>query len=225
MSKILVIGARGRAGKAAVAEAVGRGHEVLGITRTADDGAAGDVTDAGQAASAVGNVTDAGQAGSAVGDVTDAARIAELAVGRDAVIAAVYDGGADPSEFFPAAARALVEGLEKAGVRRLVWVGLASILPTAAGPLLMDTVGYPNEYRSFFLAHQAALDIFAASSLDWVSVAPTGDFNHADPTRKGTYRVAPPNAAELISYADLAIALVDEIDHPAHRRTAIGVAV
>ncbi|MFF0338649.1 NAD(P)-dependent oxidoreductase [Kribbella sp. NPDC004875] len=203
MSKILVIGARGRAGRAAVDEGLGRGHEVVGVARTAGTREAGVV----------------------VGDVTDAGRIAELATGRDAVIAAVYDGGSDPSAFFPAAARALVEGLEKAGVRRLVWVGLAAILPTADGTLLMDSADYPSEYRSFFLAHQAALDVFAASSLDWVSIAPTGDFDHADPSRKGSYRVAPANAADLISYADLATALVDEVDHPAHHRTAIGVVV
>ena len=198
MSKILVIGARGRAGAAAVAEARERGHDVLGVARTAEGGLI-------------------------AGDVTDAGRIAGLAAGYDAVIAGVYDGGSDPGEFFPAAARALVEGLEKAGVSRLVWVGLASILPTADGTLLMDTGGYPTEYRSFFLAHQTALDIFVASSLDWVSLAPTGDFNHADPSRKGSYRVAPADAQDLISYADLAIALVDEVDHPEHHREAIGV--
>jgi putative NADH-flavin reductase len=198
VSKILVIGARGRAGAAAVAEAQERGHDVLGVARTAEGGLI-------------------------AGDVTDAGRIAGLAAGYDAVIAGVYDGGSDPGEFFPAAARALVEGLEKAGVSRLVWVGLASILPTADGTLLMDSPGYPTEYRSFLLAHQAALDLFAGSPLDWVSIAPAGDFNHADPSRKGSYRVAPADAQDLISYADLAIALVDEVDHPEHHREAIGV--
>jgi uncharacterized protein len=200
VSKILVIGARGRAGAAAVAEARERGHDVLGVARTAEGGLI-------------------------AGDVTDAGRIAGLAAGYDAVIAGVYDGGSDPGEFFPAAARALVEGLEKAGVSRLVWVGLASILPTADGTLLMDSPGYPTEYRSFFLAHQAALDLFAGSPLDWVSIAPAGDFNHADPSRKGSYRVAPADAQDLISYADFAAALVDEADNPTHHRTAIGVTV
>lgn len=200
MSKILVIGARGRAGKAAAEEAAGRGHEVVGVARTAGDGLV-------------------------LGDVTDAGRIAELAAGQDAVIAAVYDSRSDPSEFYPAAARALVEGLEKAGVPRLVWVGLASSLRTTDGTLLMDTDGFPNEYRPFYLAHHAALDVFTASSLDWVALAPSGDFDHADPSRRGRYRVAAADAQALISYADFAVALVDEIDHPAHRRTAIGVAV
>ncbi|HEY3483432.1 MAG TPA: NAD(P)H-binding protein [Kribbella sp.] len=197
MSKILVIGARGRAGSAAVAEARGRGHEVVGVARTAGDGLV-------------------------VGDVTDAGRIAELAVGQDAVIAGVYDAAPD---FFARAARALVEGLEKAGVRRLVWVGLASILPTADGTLLMDTDGYPREYRSFFLAHQAALDVLAASNLDWVSIAPAGDFDHGDPSAKGGYRAVPADARALISYADFAVALVDEVDHPSRHRAAFGVLV
>ncbi len=198
MSKILVIGARGRAGSAAVAEARGRGHDVIGVARTTGDSLV-------------------------AGDVTDAGRIAELAAGYDAVIAGVYDGGSDPAEFFPRAARALVDGLAKAEVRRLVWVGLASVVPTTAGPLLLD--GYPEEYHSLFLAHRAALDVFAESSLDWVSIAPSGDFDHADPSRKGRYRVAPPDAQALISYADFAVALVDEVDQPSRHREAFGVLV
>ncbi|WP_238164290.1 hypothetical protein [Kribbella pittospori] len=89
----------------------------------------------------------------------------------------------------------------------------------------MDTPGYPREYRAFFLAHQAAVDTFAGSALDWVSVAPAGDFAHEDPRRAGSYRVAPADAAARISYADLAIALVDEVDQPAHHRQVIGVMV
>ncbi|WP_328525338.1 NAD(P)-dependent oxidoreductase [Kribbella sp. NBC_00359] len=200
MSKILVIGARGRAGSAAVEEARRRGHEVTEVARTAE-------------------------AGQVTGDVTDAARIAELAVDHDAVIAAVYDGGTDPAEFFPRAARALVDGLAKAGVERLVWVGLASILATADGILLMDTEGYPQEFRAFFLAHQAALDTISASALDWVSVAPAGDFNHADPTPTGAYRFSPADGGGLIGYADFAIAVVDEVDQPRHHRVGVGVVV
>ncbi|MFF0266557.1 NAD(P)-dependent oxidoreductase [Kribbella sp. NPDC004536] len=198
MSKILVIGARGRAGSAAVAEARGRGHDVTGVARTAGDSLV-------------------------VGDVTDAERIGELAAGYDAVIAGVYDGGSDPAAFFPRAARALVDGLATAGVRRLVWVGLASVVPTTAGPLVLDA--YPEEYHSLFFAHRAALDVFVGSPLDWVSIAPSGDFDHADPSRKGPYRVAPPDARALISYADFAVALVDEVDHPSRHREAFGVLV
>ena len=209
MGKILVIGARGRAGRAAVDEARSRGHEVTAVARTTD----------GTPGLVAGDATD-GAAGLVAGDVTDAARIAELAAGHDAVIAAVYDGGADPSDFFPQAASALVKGLPGS---RLIWVGLASNLPGADGIPLMDSPGYPQEYRSLFLAHQAALDIFAASGLDWVSLAPAGDFNHADPSRTGSYRLGPGDVTALTSYADFAIALLDEYDRAAHHRQTLGV--
>jgi putative NADH-flavin reductase len=198
MSKVLVFGAGGRAGRAAVDEAKRRGHEVTAAVRNPSK-----------------------YEGSVAGDVTDAERIAELAQGHDAVVAAVYDSSED---FFPRAAEALADGLAKAGVARLVWVGLTSILPSEDGTLLMDTPGYPQEYRAFFLAHAAAAKVFAESSLDWVSVAPAGDFEHEEPERTGGYRVVPADAASRISYADLAIALIDEVDAPRHHRTQYGVA-
>ncbi|WP_433164827.1 NAD(P)-dependent oxidoreductase [Kribbella sp. CA-247076] len=204
MGKILVIGARGRAGRAAVTEARSRGHEVTAVARTASASLADGVPEAGIVA----------------GDVTDAGRIAELATGQDAVIATVYDGGTDPALFYPAAARALVEGIRDA---RLIWVGLASLLPDRNGTPLMDTPGYPQEHRSFYLAHQAALDTFATSELDWVSLAPAGDFNHADPRRTGTYRLTAADPTALISYADFAIALLDEYERRTHSRVMLGV--
>ncbi|QNE20267.1 NAD(P)H-binding protein [Kribbella qitaiheensis] len=204
MSKVLVFGAGGRAGRAAVAEARARGHEVTAVVR--DPSRYADLP------------------GLVVGDVTSAEDVERLSKGQDAVVAAVYDGAsADPAAFFTATAESLVDGLTKAGVPRLVWIGLASILPTESGALLMDTPSYPQEYRAFYLAHAAAAEVFEASSLDWLSIAPAGDFNHPDPTRTGGYRVIPADATNLISYADVAIALLDEIDKPRHHRTKLGV--
>jgi uncharacterized protein len=150
-------------------------------------------------------------------DVTDPEAVARLAAEHDAVIAAVYDAAPD---FFPQAGKALAEGV---GTTRLVWVGLASILAADNGTLLMDSPGYPTEYRAFFEAHQAATNALAASQADWVSITPSGDFDHENPERTGSYRIAPGNATGRISYADLAIALLDEIDHPRHHGLLLGV--
>jgi hypothetical protein len=106
----------------------------------------------------------------------------------------------------------------------LVVVGLASILETASGVKLMDTPGYPQEYRSFYLGHATGTDAFraAATTLDWLAISPAGDFDHGG-ARNVRYRTARADAASRISYADFAIALLDEIDAPRHHRTHLGV--
>jgi len=157
-----------------------------------------------------------------VGDVTDAGAVEAGARGHDVAIAAVYDGGRDPADFFKAAAAGLTEGLARAGVRRLVWVGLASLLPDAAGVPLMDTAGYPQEHRTFYLAHRAALDEIRGSGLEWVAISPSGDFDHGG-TPVGGYRPAPGDADARITYADHAIAILDEAERATAREAHIGV--
>ncbi|MFL1431057.1 MULTISPECIES: hypothetical protein [unclassified Nocardiopsis] len=131
----------------------------------------------------------------------------------------VYDHGTDPAEFFPANARALVEGAS--GVGRLVHVGLASLLPTSAGTPLMDEPGYPD-HRAFFTAHAAAPEVLARSPADRVTLSPSGDFDRGSaPT--GRYRVAPGAADGSITAEDFAAAVLDEIETPRHHRVHVGV--
>ena len=211
MAKIVIFGAGGRAGRAAVAEARRRGHVVTAVVR---DPARHDIPGdtAGDAVSVV------------AGDVTDVDSVARVAGGHDAAISAVYDAAARPDAFFTGAARALLDGLPRAGVGRLLVVGLASVLADADGVPLMDTPGYPQEYRAFSLAHAAGADVLRASTgaPDWLIVSPAGDFDHGGP-RGGRYRTAPATMDSRISYADLAVALLDEIETPKHHRTHIGV--
>jgi putative NADH-flavin reductase len=204
MSKIIVFGAGGRAGRAAVAEARRRGHEVTAVVREA----------------AKHHELAADGVLPATGDVTDAATVALLAKDHDAAINAAADLQAQPDVFFPAAARALLT----AGVPRLVGVGLASALETSSGALLMDTPGYPQDYRAFYLGHAAGTDVLRAATgeSDWLVISPAGDFDH-EGTRTGRYRTAPADAASRISYADFAIAVLDEIDDPRHHRIHLGV--
>ncbi|ETK34299.1 NAD(P)-dependent oxidoreductase [Microbispora sp. ATCC PTA-5024] len=224
MGDVIVFGAGGRAGRAAVREALRRGRRVTAVVRDPARhpglGAYGPTApEAGSGAAFKG-----GAVRVVAGDVTDAGRIAELAAGHDAAIGTAADLAAPPGEFFPAAARALLDGLGRAGVRRLVVVGLASVLETASGTLLMDTPGYPGEYRAFFLGHAAGDEALrsADTPIDWVVLSPAGDFDH-DGDRTGRYRAAPADADSRISYADFAIALLDEIDEPRHHRVHLGV--
>lgn len=207
MSKIIIFGAGGRAGRAAVGEALRRGHHVTAVVR--NPAKYQDLEGAGVRVLA--------------GDVTDSDGVARLAVGHDAAITATYDPGAQPDVFFPAAARALLDGLPRAGVGRLVVVGLAATLETGDGTPLMDTPGFPQEYRPFCLAHAAGTAVLRASvtALDWLVVSPAGDFDQAG-ARSGGYSAADANMASRISHNDLAIALLDEIDTPRNHRTHIG---
>ena len=127
MSKIVIFGAGGRAGRQAVAEARRRGHEVTAVVRDL---------------SRHNGLADSG-ARVAAGDVTDVADVAALAAGHDAAIhaAAVYGAGTDPDAFFTGAAHALVNGLRQAGVDRLVAVGLSALLP---GPRRDQVAGRPR---------------------------------------------------------------------------------
>lgn len=208
MGKIVVFGAGGRAGRAAVAEARQRGYQVTAVVR--QPGNHGSL--AGDGVRVV------------AGDVTDSDSVARAAEGHDAAISAVYDAAAEPGAFFTGAARALLDCLPRAGVGRLLVVGLASVLKHASGTVLMDTPGYPQEHRSFYLAHAAGADVLRteADRLDWLIVSPAGDFDH-DGVRTGAYRTAAADAASRISYPDFAVALLDEIDTPTHHRTHLGV--
>jgi putative NADH-flavin reductase len=208
MSRIVIFGAGGRAGRAAVVEARRRGHDVTAVVRDPGrhDGLPVDGVHV------------------VVGDVTDGDGVARAAAGHDAAISAVFDPAAPPDALYTGAARALLTGLARAEVTRLLVVGLSSVLTTEDGVALMDTPGYPQEYRSFYLAHAAGTQALRASAtgLDWLVVSPAGDFDHVG-ARTGRYRAAPADAASRISYADLAVALIDEIDTPRHHQTHLGV--
>ncbi|MFE3178067.1 NAD(P)-dependent oxidoreductase [Amycolatopsis sp. NPDC059090] len=206
MSKIVIFGAGGRAGRQAVAEARRRGHEVTAVVR--DPARYRDLADV------------------VAGDVTNPADVAALAAGHDAAVnaAAVYGEGTDPDAFFTGAARALAAGLPQAGVKRLVAVGLSTLLPAADGTPVLDSI--PAEFRPFCLAHAAGLEVLRAegAGLDWAYVSPVGDFDH-DGERTGRYEIGEHGDLSVkISYADFAVALLDEVENPRHLRVHLGVA-
>ncbi|MGC4946357.1 NAD(P)-dependent oxidoreductase [Streptomyces sp. DT224] len=213
MSRIVVFGAGGRAGRRAVAEAVERGHRVTAVVRdpAAYAGLGGPGVDV------------------VAGDVTDAESVAAVAEGHDAAIGAAAPRDMPSAEFFVSAAHALLGGLERAGVPRLVLVGIGTTLEAAPGVMLHDTPGFPEDARTFSLGHAAELDVLRAAEtpVDWVVLAPPAVFLDDEADRTGRYRTGG-NAllpdADFLSYADLAVALVDEIETPKHSRTLTAVA-
>jgi putative NADH-flavin reductase len=212
MSSIVVFGAGGRTGRRVVAEATARGHRVTAVVREPDrhQGLAGD------------GVT------VVAGDVTRADSVASAAEGHDAAINTAVRLDVPSAEFFVGGAHALLDGLGRAGVGRLVLVGIGTTLETPDGTLVHDAPGFPAEGREFSLGHAAELEVFrsADTAIDWLVLAPPPVVLDDEAPRTGRYRIGGGQVLGdgAFSYADLAVALVDEVDTPGHHRTLAAVA-
>lgn len=164
------------------------------------------------------------------GDVTDGPGVSSIVRGHDAAVHAVspFGGpeqgfaGLDPT-FFVKAADALLE----TRVPRFLLVGLFANLQTADGRLVMDDPSvFPAEVRPFAAAHTAGLDRLRARDtvVDWLMLTPPARLE-ADGPRTGRYEIGGETASPsaYLSYADLAVAILDEIETPRRHRTRVSV--
>lgn len=209
--KIVLFGATGHVGQRIAREALRRGHEVVGVVR--------DPSRAHTPDPRVPLVR---------GDATDPASVAEVARGADAVVSSVSPRPGDTGT-----APRLVDviaGLKAAGVKRLVVVGGAGSLEVRPGVALMDTPGFPDEYRAEAEEGRDSLAVYRAEAdgLDWTFLSPAAVIQPGE--RTGKYRTtldlfftdADGNSA--ISYEDYAVALLDELERPRHVGQRFGVA-
>ncbi len=220
MGGIVIFGAGGRAGRAIAAEARHRGHQVTAVVRDP-------ARHAGLAADGV---------RLARGDVRDPAATSTIPRGHDAVVSAVTPAagpealaalGPLQERFFVDGVDALLGGLPEAGVQRLVLIGLfANLLGADGRPVLDDPAAFPAHLRPFALSHTAGLERLRAaggSEVDWLMLTPPAGLDPAGP-RTGRYRTGGDTApATGLSYADLAVAVLDEIEAPTHHRTRVAV--
>lgn len=221
MSGIVVLGAGGRAGRAVTREARRRGFEVTAVVR---DPARYPELGADGVTVVRGDVTDPGSVGSVAGGHLAAVHAVSPFSGPEQGFDAL-----DP-DFFVKAADALLGGLTAAGVRRLVAVGLfADLLGADGRPVMDDPAVFPPEIRPFALAHTAGLNRLRAQGdggpVDWVMLTPGGGLEESAP-RTGRYVLGgegAPVGTLVLSYADLAVAVVDEIERPTTHRTRVSV--
>jgi putative NADH-flavin reductase len=129
-------------------------------------------------------------------------------------ISAVRFASSDPSK--------LITAVRAAGVRRYLVVGGAASLEVAPGQRLIDQPAFPDAYRTEALGGIAFLDqLRQEKELDWTFLSPSAEFGPGQ--RTGKFRVGKDSLlvsdqGSKISYEDYAIALVDEIERPAHSR-------
>jgi uncharacterized protein len=157
-------------------------------------------------------------------EVTDPRVVARAAFGHEAAVVAVAPSDREPREFYRAVADSLATGLVEAGVPRLVWVSIASLLPDVSGVAPVGTDGFPAEYRPFSFGHRAALERFSRSGLTWTAVSPAGDFDRASSPHHGYTLTNVGNLCARVTYADHARAVIDLAEQPGgHVREHVGV--
>ncbi|UWF48138.1 NAD(P)-dependent oxidoreductase [Pseudomonas sp. N3-W] len=202
MSKIAIIGATGRAGSQLLEEALRRGHSVTAIAR--------DTSKIGQRAGVVAKNVDA----------LDPEALQAAVAGHDVVISAAH--------FSTLPASALIGPVKKAGVKRLLVVGGAGSLLLPDGTRVIDSAGFPEAYKAEAGAGAVFLEnLRAEKELDWTFLSPSAEFVEGE--RKGKFRLGKDDllvSAEgrsWITFADYAIALLDEVQTPKHSRQRFAV--
>jgi putative NADH-flavin reductase len=203
--KIAVYGGTGNIGSQIVAEAVRRGHDVTALARREQPVADG--------------------ATFAIGDADDASTAPAVAAAHDVVVSALgptRDPAGDPNTFVDVI-RSLTDSI---GSTRLLVVGGASSLFAAPGVRLLDTPEFPEIYKPEARAGVAAFDFLredARPDLDWTYLSPAPEIGPGERTGKYVLGLDEP-AGKHITFADYAVALVDEIETPQHRRRRFTVA-
>lgn len=196
MSHIALIGASGDAGSRILKELSDRGHTVTAIARHPEKIAS------------LPNVT------AKQGDALDKDALVALFKGHDAVVSAVKFGSSEPA--------ILIAAVKTAGVKRYLVVGGAGSLEIAPGQRLIDQPDFPDAYRPEASRGAAFLDLLKQEKdLDWSFLSPSTEFVPGQ--RTGTFRLGKDtllsnDQGSSISFEDYAVALVDEIENPAHSR-------
>ncbi|MGP9022446.1 NAD(P)-dependent oxidoreductase [Streptomyces sp. BR1] len=209
--RITVFGAAGNVGSRVVAEAVSRGHEVTAVVR---DEARFPELHPG--------------ALPRTGDARNVEDAAELSAGQDLVITATRPAPGSEGDLVTAT-KGLLAGLAGTGVRVLLVGGAATLtVPGTGGATVVDDPDFPAELRPIAQACTEQLEVCRAETgVDWAYLSPAALLEPGE--RTGTYRLGTDEllmdaeGRSSVSMEDLAVALLDEAEHPRHHRTRFTV--
>jgi len=207
--KVALYGATGKSGSRILKELASRGHQVIAIVR--------DPSKLTQTGPGVQVKQD---------DLSDPKKIAAAVDGAEAVISAYAPPQNDVRALVGVTQRQ-VEALGQKPKARLIVVGGAGGLNVAPGIMLVDSPYFPEPYQPIARAHVEAFNVLRASKIDWTYLAPAAYFEPGE--RTGKFRlgkdelIANAQQESRISMEDYAVALVDELDKPGHRRQRFSV--
>ncbi|GAA2707250.1 MULTISPECIES: NAD(P)H-binding protein [Streptomyces] len=212
--RITVFGAAGSVGSRIVAEALQRGHEVTAVVR--------DAARFGELPPGARHRT---------GDASVAADVTALGAGQNLVVGATRPA-AGREDDHGATATGLLAGLAGTGVRLLVVGGAGSLVVRDSGKPVYDDPRYvPAAWRGIALASVRQFEVFrnaGTAAVDWTYLSPPALLEPG--ARTGTYRAGRDEllvdaaGRSEISVEDLAVAVLDEAEHPRRRGRRFTVA-
>jgi putative NADH-flavin reductase len=211
--KVALLGATGFVGSALLKEALGRGHLVTAIVRHPEKLEKRE----GLTAKA--------------GDVYDTDSLATLIQGNDAVISAFNPGWKNPNLFVDQVrgTESIIAAIKNAGIKQVLWVGGAGGLEVKPGVRVIDNPDMPIWIRPGSLATINALDqLQEEPELEWSYLSPSAELKPGQ--RTGKFRLGndqllvDATGKSEISVQDYAVAMIDELERPAHvgRRFTVG---
>lgn len=200
MKKIAVVCANGHAGQLIVKEAVDRGMDVTAVVRGKNKSVAPRVI---------------------VKDVFDLTA-ADLA-GFNAVVDAFGAWTSETIPGIPAAVKHLADLVAGTDIRLLVVGGAGGLFVNLEHTATVDMgPEFPEDWKPLSAAHGEGLaDLRSRTNVKWTYVSPAADFQ-AEGERTGSYILGgeeltlSTDGVSEVSYADYAIAMVDEIESGDH---------
>ncbi|MEH7451013.1 NAD(P)-dependent oxidoreductase [Gottfriedia acidiceleris] len=200
--KIGIIGATGKAGNLILKEAVERGHEVTAIVRNASKLTNNEVSVLEK-------------------DLLD---LNSTDLMQFDIVVNAFKAAEGHENLYIVAGNVLIDALKGVNDTRLIVVGGAGSLYVDEEKTiqLVDTPEFPKEYYATASNMTKGLnDLQKTTDIKWTFISPAAFF---DPNgkRTGAYQKGKDNfivnkkGSSYVSYADYAIALLDEIENPQH---------
>lgn len=207
MKNVTLIGANGFVGTAILNELLNRGHKVTAIVRNPEKVSVKNDNL---------NVVKA--------NVTDTEAVIEACKGKDAVISAYNPGWTNPNIYeetlrnYPL----ILEAVKRSGVNRLLCVGGAGTLFCAPGLRVVDSGAIPEAIMGGVksLGEFYLNTLMNEHDIDWIFFSPAGTLEPGE--RTGKFRlgkddlIVDADGNSHISVEDYAVAMVDELEKPAH---------
>ena len=205
--KIALIGATGFVGSALMKEALDRGHDVTAIVRHPE------------------KLQPHTKLHPQKCDVYNADEVARLVTGHDAVISAFSPSKTDPEirEKHVQGIKTMLAAMKQADIKRLLVVGGAGSLEVKPGLRVIDTPDFPEQWKGTARATADILQLLRREhDIEWTCLSPSAILQPG--MRTGTFRLGTDqllvdaNGQSRISTQDYAVAMINEVERPAHIR-------